>query len=161
MSDCTQLSDRMPAVARGAVRWNAIEEAHLETCRDCSGEWELVRRVSVIGRSIEIRHPDALVGGVLAALRAPAPPARNRVLRWLVPAAIAAGLMFVMLRPGGEAPTQPAGPAVSLLPEAESLTEAELAAVIRMLPAADPADLSGADSLTEEEINEILMDMEG
>jgi hypothetical protein len=162
MSDCTLLSDRMPAVARGTVRWSAIDEAHLEACRDCSAEWQLVRRASVVGRSIEIRHPEAVAGGVLAALRAPAPPARTRVLRWIVPAAIAAALILVMLpRPRGEVPPDSTGPVLSLLPEAESLTEAELAAVIRMLPAADPADVSGVDSLTEEELNDILKDMDG
>jgi hypothetical protein len=52
MTQCTQLSDRMPAVAQGAARWSAVEEAHLTRCKDCLGEWTLVRRTAELGSTL-------------------------------------------------------------------------------------------------------------
>lgn len=161
MSDCTQLSDLMPAAARGVVRWSAADEAHLATCRECAAEWELVRRTGDLGKSLEFPDPDALASAVLARLRVPAPAPRRRVLRWIIPVAVAASLVLVLVRPGLESPEDPARVAFTLLPEAETLTEAELESVIRLIPAVEPVDLRGVDSLTDEEFNEMLKDMEG
>ena len=165
MSDCTHLSDRMPAVARGASRWSSTDEAHLAACSDCAAEWALVRRTSVLGRSIEIRDPERITTVMLEALRTPAPRVRSGVLRWIAPVAIAAGLLLVLIRPRGEeSPADSVALTLSLLPEAESLTEADLESVIRLIPAADPADRANAaalDSLNEDELTQMLKDIEG
>jgi hypothetical protein len=51
MSDCSWLSDRMPAVALGRAEWTTDEARHLSGCRSCQDEWELVRTASRLGEA--------------------------------------------------------------------------------------------------------------
>ena len=164
MTECTRLSDRMPAVAQGVTRWSASDESHLARCADCTAEWTLVRRTSASGRKVaQALDANRVAERVVAALREPAPtPALTRVLRWAVPVALAASLMLVLLRPGAPEPPQgESGITLSLLPEAETLSEAELESVIGLLPVLDSADPGHTDSLTDEELDLMLQDFEG
>lgn len=162
MSDCTRLSDRMPAVARGNARWSATEEAHLASCADCAFEWSLIGQVSGLGRSLPEPDTARLARAVLAVLRTPAPRQPARVERWVIPAALAAGLLLVLTLPrSGELPDASEAVALSLLPEVETLSDTELESVIRLIPATDPANLGGVDSLTEDELTQMLKDLEG
>jgi hypothetical protein len=77
--------------------------------------------------------------------------------------ALAAGLLLMLGK--GRSPAGPdAGtdaPVVSLLPEAEQLTDAELETVLRLLPTADPADVGGTEDMNEDELTQMLKDLEG
>ncbi len=164
MTECTHLSDRMPAVARGAARWSAADEAHLETCPDCAAEWGIVRGAVRLGRGIEgSLDASRAAERVVAALQAPIPrPSALRHARWVVPLALAAGLALILGRPNS--PDGVVGSAsleLTLLPEAEALSDAELEVVIRLLPVSDPASIDGAESLTDEELTLMLEDLEG
>ena len=163
MNPCTQLSDRMPAVAQGGSRWTAAEEGHLRGCPECSWEWRVVRGAAGLGQGLDRSiDPSGIADRVLVSLRAPAPKrAWSRHASWAVPMAIAASLLLVLVRPRGqEAVRDESGVALSLLPEAESLSDSELESVIRLIPVADPAEV-GVDSLTDEELTEMLQDLEG
>lgn len=71
MTNCRQLSDRMPEVTRGSVRWTAAEERHLTRCDDCQHEWDLVRRVARLGMDVDLGvNPAAVTDRVLGRLRA-------------------------------------------------------------------------------------------
>lgn len=164
MTECTHLSDRMPAVARGTARWSAADEAHLGTCPDCAAEWSIVRDAARLGRGIE-GSLDATRAAlrVVAALQAPVPrPSALRHARWAVPLALAAGLFLLLGRPNApDGVVDSPSPELTLLPEAEALSEAELELVIRLLPVSDPASIGGAESLTDEELTLMLEDLEG
>jgi hypothetical protein len=159
MSQCTQLSDRMPAVARGTARWSAADEVHLDKCGDCAFEWRLVRRTAGLGDSV-VLDIERVAGGVLSALRTPPRSRASRVLRWALPVALAAGLLLVLVRTRGTTSSEPAALALSLLPEAETLSESELESVLQLIPIAEP-NLGGIDSLSEDDLNQMLNDLEG
>ena len=159
MTQCTQLSDRMPAVARGTARWSAVDEAHLTQCGDCAFEWALVRRTAGLGDSV-VLDIERVSGGVLSVLRAPVPSRTAKVARWAVPVALAASLLLVLVRTRGSTPPEPAGVTLSLLPEVEALSDAELESVLQLIPAAEPG-LGGVDSLSEDELNQMVKDLEG
>lgn len=164
MTDCTHLSDRMPAVARGAARWSAADEAHFETCPDCAAEWSIVRGAARLGRGIEgSLDASRAAERVVTALQAPMPrPSPLRHARWAVPLALAAGLFLFFGRPSAPAGVVDSEPlALTLLPEAEVLSDAELELVIRLLPVLEPANMGGAESLTDEELTLMLEDLEG
>ena len=161
MSDCTQLSDRMPEVAKGLLRWSASDEKHLAACADCSAEWDLVRRAAFLGASLEPLDAERVAGNVITTLRAPAPRRSGLLARWVVPVALAAGLLVVLRLQWPSGAPGDAGTVLSLLPEAEWLSDAELESVIQLIPSSEPADLRAVDSLTDEELNLMLEDMEG
>ena len=160
MSQCTQLSDSMPAVAQGAARWSADEEAHLTRCEECLGEWKLVRRTAELGSTLPAPDLERIAAGVLTGLRAPQPSRSLRLVRWAVPLALAAGLLLVLVRSRAITPPEPAAVTLSLLPEVEALSDAELETVIQLIPTAEPS-LGGVDSLSEDELNQMLKDLEG
>jgi hypothetical protein len=80
----------------------------------------------------------------------------------MLPAALAAGLLVMLVRPrqtevvnqGEHAMT------LTLLPEAESLSDSELESLIRLIPVADPADVID-EAFTDEELTAMLQDLEG
>jgi hypothetical protein len=49
MTDCSRLSDRMPAVVTGRAEWTPEEARHLSGCQSCQDEWKLVRMVNQLG----------------------------------------------------------------------------------------------------------------
>jgi hypothetical protein len=80
----------------------------------------------------------------------------------MLPAALAAGLLLVLVRPRQTEVVNQGEYAMTLtlLPEAESLSESELESLIRLIPVADPADVYG-ETLTDEELTVMLQDLEG
>ena len=65
MTDCTQLSDRMPDVAHGTSRWTETEEHHLAACADCRAEWDLVTAASRLGETLPSPADSALLSRLL------------------------------------------------------------------------------------------------
>jgi anti-sigma factor RsiW len=155
----------MPAIAHGLARWSPVDESHLAECADCAAEWTIVRAAAASGRSAARSLDSARIADrVLESLRKPAPPrVASRLRRWAVPVALAAVLTLVFVRRRApEAPDpQTATVTLSLLPEAEVLSDAELESVIRLIPVADPADPGATDSLSDEELTTMLQDLEG
>ena len=106
---CQELSDRMPAVARGASAWSGEEAAHLRACADCRAEWAVVRAGEAAPSPIGL-DPDALAVRVLHRLRTE-PAARNTTRsRWLVGLA-AAAVIAVMVVPWNAPAPLPRSPA--------------------------------------------------
>ena len=162
MTGCTRLSDQMPSVAQGTARWSTTDEAHLASCNDCAHEWRLVRGASNLGASLPALDAVRIANGVFAGLREPAPARRGRTARWAVPLALAAGLLLVLLLPPRGTPgDEAAGVTFSLLPETETLSDAELESVILLIPASAPVTSGGIDSLTDDELNQMMNDLEG
>lgn len=159
MSQCTQLSDRMPAVAHGGDQWSPADEMHLTSCDDCRGEWTLVRRTAGLGSTLPAPDLERIAAGVLTVLRTPEPSRSPRLIRWAVPLALAAGLLLVLVRTRDTTPAEPVV-ALSLLPEAETLSDSELESVLQLIPIAEP-NLGGIDSLSEDDLNQMLKDSEG
>lgn len=161
MTPCTLLSDRMPAVARGVGRWSAEDAAHLESCADCRAEWRLLAAAVTMGDGlIGTLDPSRAASQVLTALRAPAPHRNRRPLRWAIPLAVAAGLALALV-PALRRGSGPALPVPALLPEVETLSETELESVISLLPGPGAADPGGIETVTDEELDQILDDLEG
>jgi len=163
MMTCDLLSDRMTTVVRGEAQWTGADRDHLESCRDCSAEWDLVRGAASLGDDLAELDTSRLAQRVMDALRVPSSrPSLLRHLRWAIPAALAASLLFVLVRRDSAGPDpEPAVPVMSLLPEVEGLTAGELETVLRLLPTADPGDLRGPEDLNEDELTQMLKDMEG
>lgn len=167
MSECTQLSDRMAAVAQGRSEWSLTESAHLVSCTDCAAEWRVMQAGAMIGSHVARTLPvDFLATRVVAAVTASA-RTRSRWLRlpWLaLPAAAAAAVALVVL-PGGE-PASPGEVAVvaevGLLPELEPLDASDLELVMELLP--EPSgeiEIHSVDELTDDEVTRLLNSMEG
>jgi hypothetical protein len=161
---CEQLSDRMPAVARGMADWTPADEAHLRTCADCAAEWSLVRGATALGGNLGAFDAGRVADRVIAGLRAPVPRrAAIRRLQWAVPVALAASLFLLLGRSrmtGGNG-ANPAAATVSLLPEADPLSDAELETVLRLLPSSEPVDVGGPEDLNDEEVTQMMQDLEG
>ncbi len=159
------LSDRMPDVAAGTIRWSVSEQQHLVECRDCAAEWQLVSTASELGRTVERSlDVEAIAGRVRAELnRGQAVQRRRRPALWLVPWLAAAALILVIWRgPGNEPAPVNQADETQLLPELETLSVAELESMLQLLPSEPPADsLWSLEDLTEEEISLVLQNLEG
>jgi hypothetical protein len=164
---CTRLSDRMPAVAQGRDHWSDADQGHLSSCPDCAAEWRLVQATAALGLEVERSiDPAAVNARVLSGLREAT--SRRRLARraiWLLPLAAAAALALMLWGGRGVTPAPPsaAGTAISLLPELEPLTTAELQSIMELLPqGADSEDGPRSfDDLTEDEVASVLKDLEG
>lgn len=159
------LSDRMPDVAAGKIRWSVPEQQHLVECPDCAAEWQLVSTASELGRSVERSlDVEAIAGRVKAGLSAGPPMRRRRrPLVWLVPSLAAAALILAVWGGPGNAPAPVNQVAeTQLLPELETLSVAQLESMLQLLPSEPPADsLWSLEDLTEEEISSVLQNLEG
>lgn len=171
MTMCEQLSDRMPAVARGAAEWTVEEHAHLAACADCQAEWQLVLTANGLGldvaAALDAHHVTERVLGRLRVERR----SRSRRIAWLVSGLAAAAALLLVVRSGRE----PRRPAVSPafagaeipLPELDSLRTPELQAVLDGLdnPTASGAvqgvDTGELDDLDSHELQTVLDGMEG
>jgi len=173
MTTCEQLSDRMPAVARGQIGWSAEEESHLATCAECRLEWELISAASGLGRDLTAAlDPHHVTERVLGRLRAER-RSRRRRMGWAVAGiATAAAVALVVwagpLRPGPRiaAPAPVADVAEIPLPELDSLATPELEAVLHALDApigtsVEGVDSSGLDDLDTRELQHVLDRLEG
>ena len=168
MSECTQLSERMAAVAHGRNEWSATEKAHLASCADCTAEWRVMQAGAMIGAEVAATLPvDFVATRVVATLKIPAGSrgwwAR---LRWFaLPVAAAAAVALVVFPRGG--PASPGGTTtevveVSVLPELESLEASDLELVLELLPdRAAPVEIRSFEELTDDEVTRLINSLEG
>lgn len=170
MTDCIDLSDRMPAVAAGRAEWSPAEAAHLAGCADCTAEWRLMAAARGLGATASRVDPAAMAARVTARLAAPAP---TRVLRfrlprggWVVGLAAAAAVVLAVVVP--RRPSVPGPPAAAVagqaLPELDDLSTAELEAILREVegpPTADVVEPSGMGDLNAGELERVLRSWEG
>lgn len=97
---CQELSDKMPAVARGPASWSDAEAEHIRTCADCRVEWAVVSAGAAVGRDASL-DADALAARVLERLRTEPVVRRSARPLWLVGLA-AAAVIAVILVPGNQ-----------------------------------------------------------
>jgi hypothetical protein len=171
MSECTWLSDRMPAVAQGQAEWTSDELHHLNGCESCRREWELVRIAGRLGDGVlPAFDADATTAALLQRLgRRKEAPRRRRA--WTLAGLASAAAIAVLLWPEKrETPpvAQPAPLVAGLqipLPELDGLQPAELDSVLRSMdePAAGDAALESPDlgDLDSEELETVLDIWEG
>lgn len=158
------LSDRMPDVAAGRIRWSVPEQQHLAECPDCAAEWRLVSTASVLGSSVERSLDVEAIAGRVRAELGPGQEMqrRPRPALWLVPLLAAAALILVLWRGPGSEPVPVDQAETLLLPELETLSVAQLESMLQLLPSEPPADsLWSLEDLTEEEISAVLQNLEG
>lgn len=169
MTDCLDLSDRMPAVAAGRAEWSPAEAAHLAACADCTAEWRLMAAARGLGATARRVDPADVTARVVARLAAPAPtrvlPFRLPRGGWVVGLAAAAAVVLAVVVP--RRPSVP-GPAAAVagqaLPELDDLSTAELEAILREVegpPTADVVEPSGMGDLNAGELERVLRSWEG
>ena len=149
MTPCERLSDRMPAVARGA-QWTAAEAAHLAACGDCSAEWALIRSAQALGTDIaaglSAHEVTARVLGRVRAERAAAQDRRRGFAMAGLAAAAAVALTIWTWSPEGAGRRVPLDVASAdlSLPELDSLRAPELETLLHTMDRASddgPIDL--------------------
>jgi hypothetical protein len=143
MTDCGWLSDRIPAVVLGDAEWTPQEIQHLQECRACQQEWEVVRAASRLGRRREAEiDTEALATSVLQRLRDERPASHVRRRNWVVSGLAAAAAIIMAIWAGsGRDPAATSGQNGSLaatqleipLPELENLEAAELDTVLQAM----------------------------
>jgi hypothetical protein len=120
MTLCQQLSERMPAVALGRVRWSAAEQAHLASCAACQAEWNLVQLAGRLGASSpSIASPEVIGARVRRRLQ-DARTAGGTVRRWALVGLGVAAAIALALWTGRPAPRQP----LAALPSAPTASPA-------------------------------------
>jgi hypothetical protein len=146
MSKCQRLSDKMPGVALGRVEWSPDEIQHLDTCRSCQEEWDLVGRSSRMGRDAGLRLEATYTSDALLQRLKRARLERHRSRAWsfagLAAAATIAAVVWTerpVSRPTHSAPAIVAGLQISL-PELDGLQPAELDSVLQTMDEPAPAD---------------------
>jgi hypothetical protein len=160
MSDCSRLSDRMPAVALGRSTWTAEEATHLAECVSCRQEWELVRVSSRLGKGIGADlDGTATSREVLQRLERHKQSVRLKK-SWgfaaLSGAAAAAAIIWVSRTETVRTPSPPPAAVASLriqLPELDNLLPAELNAVLQTI---DEPYVGGSDDGTMNDSDEEL-----
>jgi hypothetical protein len=176
MTDCGWLSDRIPAVVRGHAEWTPQEIQHLQECRACQQEWEVVRAASRLGQRREADiETEALATSVLQRLRHEGTASHVRRRNWVVSGLAAAAAIIMAIWAGsGRDPAATSRQNGSLaaaqleipLPELESLEAAELDTVLQAMDEPnnlrDPGD--GEPELSElnsDELERVLDTWEG
>jgi len=97
---CQELSDRMPAVARGTAEWSTGEAEHLRACADCRAEWAVVSAGVTVGQDVAL-DAEALAGRVLHRLRTEPAVTSHVRTRWLAGVAAVAAAVALILVPAG------------------------------------------------------------
>ena len=171
MTICEALSERMPAVARGAAQWTAEEQAHLDRCDDCRVEWSLLAAAADLGLDVAAElDTHHVTERVLGRLRAERGRGRVRRIGWAMGgfAAAAAVMLAVAIGRGGHRTTvSPSVAAAEIpLPELDSLHTPELQAVLDALDAPLSGAVQGVDTgelddLDPQELQRVLDGLEG
>ena len=176
MTDCGWLSDRMPAVVLGRAEWTPQEIQHLQECRACQQEWDVVRAASRLGLRSEARiDTEAVAASVLQRLRNEQAGPHVRRRTWVASGLAAAAAIIMAIWAGNTrdpaATTRQNGSlaAVQLeipLPELESLEPAELDTVLQAMD--EPNNLRDAgdgelelSDLDSDELERVLDTWEG
>jgi hypothetical protein len=146
MSGCEWLSERMPAVALGRAEWTADEIQHLNGCRACQEEWEVVQRTNRLGQEIGRSLAAGPTSQVLRERLARARAARARRRTWSYAGLAAAAAVTAVVWTHRPPPrTLPHATAIvaglpMALPELDGLQPAELESVLQMMDDPAPAD---------------------
>jgi len=138
MSDCSLLSDRMPAVALGRSTWTDEESSHLLGCRSCEREWDLIRITARLGRDIGPEVDGTVTTGAVLERLVHHQDMAERRRSWgfaaLASAAAAAAIVLGGRTTRVTTPSTPAATVASIpLPELENLLPAELNAVLQTI----------------------------
>lgn len=172
MTDCLELSDRMPAVAHGRDQWSTADAAHLRGCGECAAEWRVVQAGAQLHAGLTVDATRA-ADAVAARLRA-APVERGIIGRipWrgaMVGLVAAAASVAILLSTPSSAGRPPAGTidsatAVAILPELQGLDDAQLEVMLHSLgPSAGdaaPGLVPHLEDLTDGEL-ELLIQSQG
>ena len=174
MNECSNLTDRMPAVAHGTMRWEAAEAAHLESCTSCRREWDLVRAGASLGAGVGVALDTGRVAqAVLRRLReAPTSqpiPGIRRIGRWAVAVAAAAAIILAvqLTRPerAGPVSADSAPTAGPVLQELDGLTATELQSLLESFSPAVEAlphvEIAPLGELKPQELERVLRSLEG
>lgn len=155
---CQDLSDRMPAVARGAASWGPAEAEHLRSCADCRTEWAVVTAGAVVAQGVG-PDVDALAARVLQRLGTEPAARRHRPLRWVVGIAAAAAAVALVLLPSRPAPTPSAPSAVPFaggVPGLDAVDAADLQLILDAVDApwteTSTVDTPSLDDLNDQEL---------
>jgi hypothetical protein len=157
MSDCTWLSDRIPAVAVGQSTWTPEEVRHLADCCACRDEWEVVRRSVLLGEDVVAELDTGVTARlVLKRLAADREKVRFRTRSWGFAGVASAAAIAAVLWSGAPTvrPTAKSLPAVTALqlplPELDNLQPSELNSVLQTFDepyVGDSTDNSAGDDL--------------
>jgi hypothetical protein len=174
MTECSNLTDRMPAVAHGLAVWEPADRAHLESCVSCRLEWDLVRAGAALGATPGSGLDTRRVAEVVARrLREAGPVGRirgiGRIGRWVVTVAAAAAIILAvqLTRPerAGPVSADSAPAAGPVLQELDGLTATELQSLlesfspaVEALPHVESAPLG---ELKPQELERVLRSLEG
>jgi hypothetical protein len=172
MSECTWLSDHMPAVAQGRAEWTLEQARHLDNCQACQEEWELVQLTSRMGdRVLRAIEPATTAKAVSHRLKREKSGAGARV--WTMAGLAVAAAIFAAVWVGGNdtlaGPTAQPGAVVAglqiTLPELENLQPAELDSVLRTMEDSIIGDAvvedPGLADLDSDELQRVLDSWEG
>jgi hypothetical protein len=173
MSECTRLSDRIPAIATGRSEWMPEEMDHLRGCESCRREWELVQLTQRLGHGRLLELDASLISSALLR-RLEAFRRSRRRTRSLIGLATAAGMAALLWTSNRSTP----GPdraesrvdrsSVAVLqiplPELEGLQPAELDSLLRTMDA--PVDNTALENpelgdLDSAELEAVLESWEG
>lgn len=174
MNDCVWLSDRIPAVALGRAEWTPQELRHLNECRACQQEWEVVRAAGRLGQDVRLaRDSNDLATSVIQRLRSEK-ASHWRRRSWGFAGLAAAATIAAAVWTGSierrvdNSPLQgsvAAGRLAIPLPELEALQPAELDSVLQTMD--DPNVLGsaleepGLGDLDSDELKTVLDTWEG
>jgi hypothetical protein len=175
MTDCGWLSDRIPAVALGRAEWTTEEVRHLNGCRMCQQEWELVRTAGRLGDGAGVSFDSpAMASSVLQRLRRNREVQRFRRRAWSFTGLAAAAAVALAVWTGGTegGTTRASFPAPVIatrlaipLPELESLHAAELDSVLQAMDEPNvngtPVEEPGLVDLNPDELESFLHSWEG
>jgi hypothetical protein len=170
MSECTWLSDRMPAVALGRMEWSPEELQHLSGCESCQREWELLRAADRLGDRL-LPAFDARASSRTLLQRLDRSRKYRRRLGWGFGGMAAAAAIAALIWSDNPNTSPAVGPTPVVaalqipLPELEGLQPAELDSVLRGIeqPAADDPALESPElrDLDSEELETVLDTWEG
>jgi hypothetical protein len=175
MTDCGWLSDRMPIVAGGQAGWTPDELLHLNRCRTCQQEWELVQVAHRLGDSFVASFDSpAVASSVIQRLVRERELGRLRRRAWSFAGVAAAAALTLTVWTSGmdtEIPRAPAsgsvaaGPLAIPLPELDGLQPAELGTVLQMMDESNtngvPVDEPSLGDLNSDELERVLDSWEG
>jgi hypothetical protein len=142
MTDCGWLSDRIPPVVLGRAELTPQEMQHLQKCRACQQEWEVVSAAGGLGRRPEAAiDTETVAASVLDRLREQQPAPYVRRKTWAAVGLAAAAAILIATWTGGGDPavttrqsgSMAAAQLVIPLPELDNLEAAELDTVLQAI----------------------------
>jgi hypothetical protein len=167
MSDCSWLSDRMPAVALGRAEWTTDEARHLSGCRSCQDEWEVVRTASRLGETSGLSTDAFTTSRAVLHRLSQGREERLRRRAWSFAglAAAAALAAVVWIERPATGPVESAAASLEIpLPELDSLQPAELDSVLHTMDepiAGSTLDVPDLRELDSDELQRVLDSWEG